>query len=338
MSINNKVELPTSEEIKAGFDELNNSDVNGVRGVKVFDSGKSGPTLYVATCSHGNERVGAGLVVPLLKGAKNGGIDVIQGKVIVAVNNIGAANIGDSGKRVGEDGMNWNRLPPDLLDGRSTNTTATQSRLRAMQNAGLLDVTHGYDAHTIAVEANGFKLHIKGPRAFADGIGEEVYIVDIVKHQPDADGNPTVAFGNYLGGVDNDRVPVVEMEGGGPHSDPRVIKKLLNGLVATLGSLEMVDESITERYRGAQRTYPIEHYQLVPAGYTPDRQFGQFEVLPKGTVITRDKLTPCRPDVVTPADGHMIMPPTFGENGGDDWWISGPVQESTQEFIRAKGL
>lgn len=332
------ITVPSREEITRGFDTLNKSRLHGVQGAAKFTSGKPGPRLYLGVCTHGNERVGAGLVVPLLKRKTDGGIELIQGEVVVVINNLLAAL---QDKRLVDGDFNMNRMPLDVLDGkRWTSEKPSVQRIRELHTAGLLYATHGFDAHTLVGKGDPFKIHIKGDTRYAASIGMPVYVTDIVKHQ-EVNGEPTVAAGNYIGGVDNDDVPVVEVEGGGPHSDPQIIRGLLNGLVATLGRLQMIRKDLYEREEGEQREYRITDYHVAPEGYEMYRHFDHFERVRENAILAIDRQDPPRDAFFSPRDGHIVMPPVAGEvfgPQGDDWWISEPVKVTREQFLKARGL
>ncbi|MFA6992379.1 MAG: hypothetical protein WC269_03825 [Candidatus Gracilibacteria bacterium] len=327
--------LPTPDEIGHGYRVLSKNQVRGVNGVIELKSGQPGPRLYVGTCTHGNEKITAGLVVPLLKGLAGGGIELIRGSVVIAVNNLLAAS---QNKREADGDLNMNRLPPDIWDGRlRTSKMPAVLRMRELINAGLLDVTHGFDAHTIPTPADQCKIHIKGSTDFAKEIGIRDYLTHITEHQQDANGVGTLAFGNYIGGVEND-IPVIEVEGGGPHDEQRIINGLVNGLLAVLGRLDMVDENLITREEGEQREYEITDYYIAQAGFRPEKEFDNFARVKRGQLIAHDTTDSGRPPFFAPHAGHIVFPPTFETFGkdGDSWWISKPVRRTMQQFVRAK--
>lgn len=315
---------------------LKTSQVMGVQGVMEFTSGKPGPRLYLGTCTHGNEKVGSGLVVPLLKG-RDGGIELVRGSIVIAVNNLLAAS---QDKRFAKGDINMNRLPPDILDGSMhTSQLPAVLRIRELHRAGLLDVTHGFDAHTIPTPADAVKIHIKGPTDLAHGIGIRDYITRITEHQQDADGVDTLSFGSYIGGRPDADIPVVEVEGGGPHADPKIFRDLLNGLLATLGRLGMVRDDLITTENGEQREYEITTQHIAPEGFHGNA-FDNFAQVAEGEVVADDATDKGRQPFVTPHEGHIVFPPcneTFGPDG-DSWWFSKPVKVTTQQFVSGKGL
>lgn len=342
------ISIPSATEISAGFDHLKGTQTRGVYGVKEFkspDCGPSDPRVYIGVCTHGDERVGAGLVVPFLKG-RDGGIELRRGSIVVAVNNLLAATTGDLGMRAVPGDMNYNRLPRDIVDGkRWTSETPAVVRIRELYRAGFFNATHGTDNHTYVGPGEAMKLHIKGDLALGRAVGIRDYITDIVPATcAVTPGGNGLAFGNFIGGVENEGVPVVEFEGGGPHSNPEVIQGLIHGTVAMLAQLDMIDPDLVERGEFEQAEYRVGQYYIVPDGYMFVAGGGNFGEVEERQVLAVDAkaTSPQRPfsspPIVSALKGHHVMPPLAGQvvQGMDDGWISAPVVKTTQPSIRAR--
>ncbi|MEK9159392.1 MAG: hypothetical protein AAB383_01545 [Patescibacteria group bacterium] len=316
---------------------LMESEHRGVPGVQEFRgevAGPSDPVLYIGTHTHGDEP-GSGAIVPALI---SGQVKVGRGRVIVGVNNLDAAR---EGKRFLKGGLNFNRLPADdmLAGAHANNASLDFQRMRALARAGLLEATHGLDLHTIPHSpVPGFKLHEKGDYNFANAIGIEDFIAEITNNQFDSEnpaGPKTVAFGNYIGGLENN-IPVAEIEGGGPET-PAVRRTVAQGTLSVMAQLGMIDPSRygLEPREIEQRLYTVTDWAWAPAGYTLARQFEPYARMQKGEPVMVDSTGAGRPDIVAPRDGHLIMPPPFGKPlaGPDDWWHSAPVEVSRQKVL-----
>jgi len=327
----------SQEALDRAIKTLMDSEHRGVPGVKEFKgevSGPSDPVLYIGTHTHGNEP-GSGAILPALL---SGQVQVGRGRVIVGVNNLAAA----AKKLRREDGdMDFNRLPEDdiLADAHANNPSVAVQRMRALAKAGLREATHGLDLHTIPhAEIDGFKLHEKGKYDFANAIGIRDYIAEITNNQYSVDnptGPKTVAFGNYIGGLESG-IPVAEIEGGGKET-PRVRQTVAQGTLSVMAQLGLIDPSRygLEPREMEQRLYTVKAWAWAPAGYTMARNFGPYGMLKKGEPVMVDTTEAKREPIVAPMDGHIIMPPEFGAvlTGPDDWWYSAPVEVSRQRVL-----
>lgn len=334
------VNVPNSDDIQRGFDTLAKSEVKGVRGVMEFQGTQPGPTLYVGLMSHGNEQVPAGLIRTLSDG-RNGGIEIVRGKVRVVMNNLEAAI---AGVRVLPNGINFNRLPKDILRGQNWDTKISEvARMRALHNAGHLDASAGFDAHTTIGPSEPLKIHIKGDPATFNTVGIRDYTTGIVPLQ-----GGTVAQGNFIGTadgdprMDDDGIPVLEMEAGGPHHRSDIIESLVHGLVATLREQGMIDDGIVEIEEGTQHQYDVVTYQPnLDQGGSKYRYAnkGPYEAVSGGEIVATDESENKYPHIIAPHDGNLILPPAAGQivdPHDSDWWYSTPVQKTTQQFVRAR--
>lgn len=327
----------SQEALDRAIQTLMDSEHRGVPGVKEFKgevAGPSDPVLYIGTHTHGNEP-GSGAILPALL---SGQVQVGRGRVIVGVNNLAAA--AKKLRREAGD-MDFNRLPEDdiLADIHANNPSVAVQRMRALAKAGLREATHGLDLHTIPhAEIDGFKLHEKGNYDFANAIGVPTYIAEITNNQYSVDkptGPKTVAFGNYIGGLEN-FIPVAEIEGGGKET-PRVRQTVAQGTLSVMAQLGMIDPSRygLEPREMEQRLYTVTDWAWAPAGYTPARKFEPYAELEEGEPVMVDATEQGRSPILSPRKGHLIMPPPFGEvlEGPDDWWYSAPVEVSRQKVL-----
>lgn len=327
----------SQEALDRAIQTLMDSEHRGVPGVKEFKgevAGPSDPVLYIGTHTHGNEP-GSGAILPALL---SGQVQVGRGRVIVGVNNLAAA-----AKKIRREAgdMDFNRLPEDdiLADAHANNPSVAVQRMRDLAKAGLREATHGLDLHTIPhAEIEGFKLHEKGKYDFANAIGIRDYIAEITNNQYSVDdptGPKTVAFGNYIGGLENP-IPVAEIEGGGKET-PRVRQTVAQGTLSVMAQLGLIDPSRygLEPREMEQRLYTVKAWAWAPAGYTMARNFGPYGKLQKGEPVMVDTTAAQREPIVAPMDGHIIMPPAFGDvlTGPDDWWYSAPVEVSRQRVL-----
>lgn len=316
----------STESIAKVLSELEASEIHRVAGLKEFKADKPGPRLYLGIGTHGNERMGLALAAPFLRRE----VDLLRGSVLIALNNVQAlhANL----RRLPGD-RNFNRLPLDILE--RTDGLYSTARIRALRESGAFDVSHGFDAHTFQVPGAPIKIHIKGPTDLADAIGVKDYITHIVDHQKESETEePTLAFGNLLGGIENHEIPVVEVEGGGPHTDPEVIRGLLGSFFATLSKLQMVDPSEVGLKKEIieQRTYQTIGWQRAEPGYSITRDLYQFAPLKAGDVIAE---ADGRKPVTCPKDACIAMPTKKGvlKNWASWFWTSHAVIDRKETWV-----
>ncbi|MCX6735259.1 MAG: succinylglutamate desuccinylase/aspartoacylase family protein [Candidatus Peregrinibacteria bacterium] len=326
MSLN----IPNLEDISKGANTLRNAELNGVRGVMEIKGQKPGPRLYLGTGTHGDEWIGSGLVVPFLKQE----LQLVRGSIVIAINNLLAFD-----KRVRKlpNGQNFNRMPADIMERPRKEWTAI--RMQALKNSGALDATHGFDAHTVVNQCDPMTLHIKGRTDFGKLIGIQDHITNIVEHHYVEPGSvPLLAFGNFIGGVENNDVPVIEVEGGGPHNDPRIIIGLINGLVATLMELEMIDGRHVEESPITKREYKIIGSQKLSTDYEVVHEYGQYQQMKVGELIARDT-TEKNSDILAQPNRTLIFPLPEGRittTSDDEFFYSEPARITQIQGIRAR--
>lgn len=323
------ITLAQAEDIESIFQEMEGSRIHNVAGLKEISSGKAGPRVYIGMGTHGNERMGLALAFPFLRNE----IALEIGSVVLAVNNLEGVR---RNKRKLDHDRDFNRLPFDILDESTKNDGHYSSvRIRELVRAGATDVSHGFDAHTFRVPGTAMKLHIKGDTHLADSVGVSDYLTNIIDHQRDHHGKKTIAFGNILGGIENENVPVLEVEGGGPHEDPGVIKGLIGGLLSTLAHLGMVDPDkvglVETEFE--QNTHKIIGWQLAGSGYEVKRDFKQYDELREGEMIAEDTQEPKRSPILAPSNSLIVFPPRHGVlERPSEWFLA---EQAEKETIRA---
>lgn len=288
--------------------ELLSSRSYGLDGAILFDSGRDGPFLYAGVFTHGNEPMTVAILAPLLQRE----IAITSGKVCVVMNNIDAAR---SGRRAIDNDPfgNFNRMDPNILDSSGTDLASVR-RMRQIADSGLLcNASHGFDAHTNNTLAGPTKLHIKGSMEFAENIPVNPMITNIVNHQSRPGTKPTVAFGNFIGGIDKN-VPVVELEGGGPHDAEDVIHHLIDGFVAVLARLGMIDIE-THQLQGTQEIFDVIGATWAPGPgymYIP-RHLSEGALVQKGMNFLGPMPGRSGSIIVAPYDFHALMIGRYGE-------------------------
>lgn len=326
MSLN----IPSLAEISKGADTLRSAEFHGVRGVMEIKGERPGPRLYLGTGTHGDEWIGSGLVVPFLKQE----LQLVRGSIVIAINNLLAF---DRRVRKLPNGQNFNRMPADIMERPRNEWTAI--RMQALRNSGALDATHGFDAHTVVNQCDPMTLHIKGRTDFGRLIGIQDHLTNIVEHHHVEPGSvPLLAFGNFIGGVENNNVPVIEVEGGGPHDNPEVIIGLIHGLMATLMELEMIDGRHVEESPTTKKEYKITGSQKLSTDYTVVHEYGQYQHMQGGELIARDT-TGKNPDLLAQPNRTLIFPLPEGQittTSDDEFFYSEPAKITQIQGIKAR--
>lgn len=316
--------------------------VGGIYEIKGEIQGPSQPTLYLGTYTHGDELLSGSPILPLL----NGDIRLKRGRILLAVNNLEATQMG---LRMVPGEMDFNRLPlEDLMTSSASNPSLSLQRLQSLGEIGL-EASHALEIHTTPSKPYPLmRLPIKGDQAFSEAIAAEISILNITHFQKDCrdpDGSRTLAFGDYIGGLGN-LIPVVELEGGGPQTvenNPRLYASILDAMLSVLVRLDMID---AEEYGLSPKTvirkvYEVIDWQWAPPGYVLPQPFEPFVYLKKGDVVMQDGIDSGLPPILMPEDGHLVLHPSYTIKDGKpapsthpkDWFISKPVLLESAEVL-----
>lgn len=328
-----KISIATSEELTLIFEQMKKESTHGIFGVKEFSSVKPGPRVVLGTMTHGNERPTLATLLPLLKGE----IKLKKGSVIASINNLAAT---EANKRLVED-FDFNRLPPDLLDPTRKEYYKSKfplsiGRILDLQTAGVFESTHSFDGHVVSHSPSpSMLIHIKGDTHCLDHIGIEKLIMDITVPQRNLQGEPAVCWGNLIGGVENNEVTAVEVEGGGPGEEVHIMHKLVEGFLSFLTSLDMInpEEHGLLQEKLLRKTYYTTGCHIAPAGYqVVDNKFCEaFNPLKKGEILMKDALSHQAP-ILVEDDGYLPFPfpNTKTLERPRDWFmLSKDVEEKT---------
>ncbi len=316
--------------------------VHGIYEIKGEIQGPSQPTLYVGTYTHGDELLSGSPILPLLKGD----IRLKRGRILLAVNNLEATQMG---LRMVPGEIDFNRLPlEDVMTSSDSNPSLSLQRLQSLGKI-VLEASHGFEIHTTPSKPYlAMRLPIKGDQAFSEAIDAEISILNITQFQKDCrdpDGPCTLAFGNYIGGLENP-IPVVELEGGGPQTaenNPLLYESILRALLSVLARLDMID---AEEYGLSPKTiirkvYEVIDWQWASPGYVLPRLFEPFAYLKKGDVVMQDGTDSGLPPILMPEDGHLVLHPSYKIKDGKpmpsthpkDWFVSKPVHLESVEVL-----
>ncbi len=275
---------PDPDQIQEAFVRLAASQTRGVSAVLELDSGLPGPTVYIGVCTQGNERFGVAAITPLVLGW----VPVVSGKLRLVVNNLQAA-LNETRRFPVNSADDMNRLPAGLLDDASVaEGFQARQRVRELHQAGLLDCEVGVDVHTLYTPSDSVLLPIKGPLHYFDRLPVSHSIHGIVDAQVSPDGVRTVAFGSFLGGALDRDIPVLELEGGGPHDSEAVIHRLVDALSSLLIHLCVIDGEL-EEVRMLRKAYTVVGSLWAPeAGYCLTKDWIHEEAAPCGTVFAEN--------------------------------------------------
>lgn len=301
--------VPNPKDLIKILETLGHEKTHGVPGVKEFHSEKPGPRLILTVLTHGDEMPTLAAVLPLL----NKEIELLSGSVVAAAINLEAAK---RGQRKIED-FDLNRLPEDLFDPSRAHFYATKypksfARMIDLKKAGVFDGTHGVDVHTVTGSSEAIVLPLKGGDHFSDAIGIKNLIHNISHPQLNFSGEAAVCLGDFIGGITNQNVHVVELEGGGPGYEPHVMKGLMNGFLSILASLGMIDP---KKHGLVQKTvlqdvYRTIAWDMAPKGYlVSDVRFTvPFSTVKKGEAILKDASGKNRAPIIAPQDSRLLFP------------------------------
>jgi len=321
--------------------------VYGIYEIKGEIQGPSQPTLYVGTYTHGDELLSGSPILALLKGD----IRLKRGRILLAINNLEATQMG---LRVVPGEIDFNRLPlEDVMTGPTSNPSLSMQRLQTLGKI-VLEATHALEIHTTPSKPYpAMRLPIKGDQAFSEAIDAEISILNITHFQKDCrdpEGSRTLAFGDYIGGLENP-IPVVELEGGGPQTvenNPRLYQSILSATLSVLARLDMIDpeEYGIKPKNIIRKVYEVIDWQWAPPGYVLHRLFEPFAYLKKGDVVMEDGIDSGLPPILMPEEGHLVLHPSYKLKDGKpvpstyprDWFISKPVRVESVEALYSFGI
>lgn len=293
-------ELPP---IEYAFPELRRWEKGAAPYIHVLESGKPGPTVMVASLTHGNEVSGA-IVVDALLAA---GVKPRQGTLILSFNNIDAYHSFDpktpfKSRLVDEDfNRVWGRLDQPA-------TTAETKRAQVVkpfvERADLL-----LDLHSMHDDC--VPLMLSGPLdksvAFAKKIGTPI---DIVRDAGHAAGMRMRDYGGFGEPASPKNALLIETGQHWRASSVVVAKDVAARFLVETGAVEAGDLPADWRQPtpAQQRVVEVTHAIATERGnFVPARRFEGQEVIAKaGTVLGHDDGEP----VTTPYDDCVLVMPS----------------------------
>ena len=261
----------------------------GVAGVLRVDSGVSGPVFGITVCTHGNELCGLEAVLRILRILRKKKI-LLRGSIIMAVNNLGAA---DMAARYID--VNMNRLPKNL-------SRLTKDRRYEIQRARELvpvwkQFDYAIDIHSMTQNSQPILIVTKNlSQKMIRGFPMKAIIRNIENVQI---GKPAFAFYGR-----NSRVEVVEIEAG-QHDDPKSVNIATQSILAMLKNLKMIPDDTSRKTNSEKKEYVVVSSVMVEKSMVMSRRFRNFERVRKGEILAR---TPEK-EIRSPLAGHILMVP-----------------------------
>jgi predicted deacylase len=295
MSENPPIEFP--------FPELRRREKGAAPYIHVFESGKAGPTVMVASLTHGNEVSGAVVVDALL--AK--GLKPRKGTLIFSFNNIEAYLSFDpetpfKSRMVDEDfNRTWGRLDQPA---NTVETRRAQVVRPFVERADLL-----LDLHSM--HDDGVPLMLAGPLAkgvaFAKKVGTPI---DIIADAGHAAGMRMRDYGGFGDPKSPKNALLIETGQHWRASSVTVAKDVTARFLAETGIVEPQDLPAGWKQPSPpkQRVVEVTHAIATKRGnFKPARRFEGQEVIAKaGTVLGHDE----GEAVTTPYDNCVLVMPS----------------------------
>lgn len=268
---------------------LQKSSYKGVRGVLCIDSGKSGPTIGITVCTHGNEPVGLSVVNHLFS-RMHIGKKLLYGKLLLVLNNMKAAE--KSARFVDTD---MNRLPPGVMR-RKKRLLYEHARAQKLYPVWQ-EFDIALDIHTTSQNAPPMIITVGGTRHsdLIKGFPIARILTDIDRVQI---GKPASAF---YGRAQRCRTAGIEAGQHTAAESRRVAIRCVEALLANSGVVQLGKRialsNSFEEYRIFQSiVFPDDSYEMV-------KIFTNFKPVKAGRVLARGN----GPDIVMPRDGCMIF-------------------------------
>lgn len=289
--------------IEFAFPDLRKWERGAASYIHVIDSGKPGPTVMVASLTHGNEVSGAVVVDALL----SAGLKPRKGTLIFSFNNIEAYHSFDArtpfkSRMVDEDfNRVWGRLDQPA-------TTAEMKRALVVkpfvERADLL-----LDLHSM--HDDGVPLMLAGPLAkgtdFAKKVGTPV---DIIRDAGHAAGMRMRDYGGFGDAASPKNALLIETGQHWRASSVVVAKDVTARFLAETGIVDAADlpAGWKQPAPASQRIVEVTHAIATKRGdFRPVRAFeGQETIAKAGTVLGHDDGQP----VTTPYDNCVLVMPS----------------------------
>jgi len=295
--------MPDNPPIEFDFPELRRWEKGDAPYIHVRDSGKPGPTVMVASLTHGNEVSGAVVVDALLEK----GLKPRSGALIFSFNNIDAYHSFDPGtpfkSRMVDEDFNrvWGRLDQPAT---TVETKRAQVLKPFVERADLL-----LDLHSMHDDC--VPLMLSGPLdkgvAFAKRIGTPV---DIVRDAGHAAGMRMRDYGGFGDPKSPRNALLIETGQHWRASSVAVAKDVTARFLAETGIVEAADlpDGWRQPTPPGQRVVEVTHAVATQRGnFAPARHFEGQEVIAKaGTVLGHDD----GEAVTTPYDNCVLVMPS----------------------------
>ncbi len=289
--------------IEFAFPELRKWEKGAAPYIHVFESGKPGPTVMVASLTHGNEVSGAVVVDALLEK----GLKPRKGTLIFSFNNIEAYLSFDpttpfKSRMVDEDfNRTWGRLdqPANTIE-----TRRAQVVRPFVERADLL-----LDLHSM--HDDGVPLMLAGPLAKGVALARRVGTpVDIIADAGHAAGMRMRDYGGFGDAKSPKNALLIETGQHWRASSVTVAKDVTARFLTESGAVETQDlpAGWKQRTPAKQRVVEVTHAIATKRGnFKPARKFEGQEVIAKaGTVLGHDE----GEAVTTPYDNCVLVMPS----------------------------
>jgi predicted deacylase len=289
--------------IEFAFPELRKWEKGAVPYVHVFESGEPGPTVMVASLTHGNEVSGAVVVDALLEK----GLRPRKGTLIFSFNNIEAYLSFDprtpfKSRMVDEDfNRTWGRLDQPAT---TVETKRAQVVKPFVERADLL-----LDLHSM--HDDGVPLMLAGPLAKGVALAKQVGTpVDIIADAGHAAGMRMRDYGGFGDPKSPKNALLIETGQHWRNSSVVVAKDVTARFLVVSGVVEPGDlpPDWKQPAPARQRVVEVTHAIATKRGnFAPARHFEGQEVIAKaGTVLGHDDGEP----VTTPYDNCVLVMPS----------------------------
>ncbi|HVW66644.1 MAG TPA: succinylglutamate desuccinylase/aspartoacylase family protein [Candidatus Peribacteraceae bacterium] len=273
--------MPTLDDLHETYEELAQSHVDGVAGVRLLGDG-NGKTVIVSCMTHGNEPCGLAFIRYLLLHP-----DVaarIRGTLIVSINNLEgarrffAAATPEERKKARVLDANMNRLPTDAPKSAST---AYELQRFAQLYPIFQRAEAGLDLHSFPADGPPMIIDVKGDASAIERVSDPlpvtVWVKGITQHQ---EGHP---IGWFYGGAGSD-VPVFEVECG-VHLDPAAFDTAVRSGLAYLVGLGMLDLPHATELRMQDVFHVQKSIHFPNLSYELLRLYDNFDVIAEGEII-----------------------------------------------------
>ena len=270
------------------------------QGVEIIDSGRSGKTIAICMCTHGNEPVGLMVYMQLKQFFLTHSLE--QGKLMFILTNERALELYISATTEEEErnaryvDINMNRIPEQSHLAIAPQTYE-QRRLQELYPM-LCKIDIALDLHSTSLPSDPMVMSLAST---SEKLLRTLPIRDVITNVEGCMGN--IFFMSYIGGYANPSTETVGIECGS-HYDEYSIARGMTAVLSVLETYGFIAPHQSAFSFPTQDIYTMSDQVFFPNNsYCLVREFANFEYISKGTILALGNGDP----ILAPYDCHTVF-------------------------------